>query len=78
MRSQFDAQKFSLTCKIWRNMHNLTVRDMVELCGMATSTYGFVESGDRAPTMAEFSHLCELMSFDAAFFFKTPEKGKNG
>jgi len=78
MRNQFDAIKFSVTCKIWRNMHGFTAKEMAEMNGMATSTYSFVETGDRLPTMAEFGHLCETMSFDASTFFKTSEKHVNG
>lgn len=78
MRNQFDAMKFSVTCKVWRNMNGFTVAQMAELNGMATSTYGFVEMGDRTPTMAEFSHLCNTMGFEAKEFFKTSERGNNG
>jgi len=78
MRNQFDGLTFSVTIKIWRNMHGFTAAQMAELAGMAASTYSFVETGDRTPTMAEFSHLCALMEFEAARFFKTPERVKNG
>ena len=78
MRSQFDGMKFSITCKIWRNMNGFTAYDMAQMNGMSASTYSFVENGDRTPTMAEFGHLCETMSFDANAFFKTPERAKNG
>lgn len=77
MRNQFDGLKFSLTCKIWRNMHGFTAHDMAEMNGMAASTYSFVENGDRTPTMAEFSHLCNTMTMEAKDFFKTPEKGNH-
>jgi len=78
MRNQFDGLKFSITCKIWRNMNGLTAAEMAQLNGIATSTYSFIENGDRTPTMAEFSHLCNTMAFDASAFFKTPEKPHNG
>ena len=78
MRNEFNALKFSLTCKIWRNMNGFTQRDVSTTCNIATSTYAFIETGDRPPTMAEFSHLCNLMGFEAAEFFKSPEKTKNG
>jgi len=74
MRNQFDGVKFALSCKIWRNMNGLTARDMAELNAIPTSTYSFIENGDRPPTMAEFGNLCNTMQFEAAFFFKTPEK----
>jgi len=74
MRNQFDGEHFRVYLKIWRNMHNLSVSDVMELTGMARSTYSFYESGDRAPDLAHFSRLCQLMSVDAAEFFKTPEK----
>lgn len=78
MRNQFDGLKFSVTCKVWRNMHDFTQAEMAELSHIATSTYSFIENGDRTPTMAEFSHLCQLMNFNSEAFFKTPEKGYNG
>lgn len=77
MRNTFDAVKFSVTVKVWRNMNGLTLRDMCELCGMSSSTLNFVENGERTPTMAEFSHLCDLMQFEACMFFKTSEKRSN-
>jgi len=77
MRNEFDAVKFAVACKRWRNMHYLTAHDMAELNAMAASTYSFVENGDRPPTMGEFSKLCKTMGFEAAFFFKTPEKSQN-
>ena len=78
MNNQFDGLKFSVTCKVWRNMHNLTQAEMGELTAIATSTYSFIENGDRPPTMAEFSHLCQLMTFNAEAFFKALEKVRNG
>jgi len=74
MKTEFDVVRFSITLKVWRNMNGFTSREVAEAAGMAASTYSFVETGDRAPTMAEFSHLCSLIGFDAATFFKTPEK----
>lgn len=74
MRNQFDGLRFSLTCKIWRNMNHFTIAQMAKLNGMVTTTYDFVENGGRTPTMAEFEHLCDTMGFDAKDFFKTPEK----
>jgi transcriptional regulator with XRE-family HTH domain len=59
-------------------MNGLTQRDVAELNGFATSTYNFIENGERTPTMAEFSHLCAMMGFDAQDFFKASEKVKNG
>lgn len=57
-------------------MNGFTSVQMAELNGMASSTYSFVETGDRPPTIAEFSHLCATMGFDASDFFKSPQNGK--
>ncbi len=76
MKTQFDALKFSLTIKIWRNMNGFTQRDVAMAANIATSTYSFIETGDRLPTMAEFGHLCGIIGFDAQEFFKTPQKDK--
>ncbi len=73
MKTQFDALKFSLTCKIWRNMNGFTQRDVASSANIPTSTYAFIENGDRLPTMAEFSHLCALTGFEPTEFFKRPE-----
>jgi transcriptional regulator with XRE-family HTH domain len=54
-------------------MHGFTQRDVAASTGISTSTYGFIETGDRTPTMAEFSHLCFVMGFEASEFFKKPE-----
>jgi len=78
MKNQFDAVKFAITVKVWRNMNGFTLRDMCELCGMEIPTVKFVENGDRTPTMDEFSHLCDLMGIEAACFFKTAGMDKNG
>lgn len=75
MKSQFNGLKFQLTCKIWRNMNGFTRRDIAAFTGIPTSTYAFIESGDRSPTVAEFSNLCQMMGFDAQEFFKKSEKG---
>ncbi len=78
MKSAFDALKFMITLKVWRNMNGLTQRDVGELTKIPTSTYAFIENGDRPPTMAEFTVLASLMSFEPCDFLKTPEKAKNG
>lgn len=71
----FDSVKFAVTCKVWRNMNGFTSAQMAELNGMATSTYSFVETGDRLPTMAEFCHICDTMGFEPREFFKKAKKG---
>lgn len=68
-KNRFDAQLFRVTLKVWRKMHQLTQQDVGNLTQIATSTYSFIETGDRAPTMAEFSHLCDMMDMDAKDFF---------
>jgi transcriptional regulator with XRE-family HTH domain len=74
MKTQFNSLKFCATLKVWRKMHGMSVTDMMDLTGIARSTYGFIESADRAPTLAEFSHLCQLMDFDAGDFFEEKTK----
>jgi len=78
MRNQFDGLRFCMAMKVWRKMHGFSVTDIMELTGIARSTYNFIESGDRAPTMAEFSRLCQLMDFEAQEFFKTLERVQDG
>jgi len=69
MQYQFNALKFSVAVKIWRNMNGLTIRDMAELNGIAPSSYGFIETGDRTPTIAEFTNLCNTIGFEPREFF---------
>ena len=78
MHNQFDGLRFCMALKVWLKMHGFSVTEVIELTGIARSTYNFIESGDRTPSMAEFSHLCQLMDFDAQEFFKTAERVQNG
>lgn len=65
----FSLIKLSVAVKIWRNMNNFTVREMAELCGIANSTYGFIETGDRAPTIAELCRIADVIGFEPKDFF---------
>jgi len=78
MHNQFDGLRFCMALKVWRKMHGFSVTDIMELTAIPRSTYNFIEAGDRPPSMAEFSRLCQLMDFEAYEFFKTPETVKNG
>jgi len=69
MKNQFNSLKFCTTLKVWRKMHNVSVTEMMELTTIARSTYNFIESGDRTPTMVEFTRLCQLIDFEASYFF---------
>lgn len=66
----FNLERLSDAAKIWRNMNNFTIAEMAELCGMATSTYGFVEQAQRCPTIAEFAHICDTINMPVERFFK--------
>jgi len=66
----FNLDRLSDAAKIWRNMNNFTIAEMAELCGMAKSTYGFVENGDRCPTIAEFANICDVIGMPIERFFK--------
>ena len=65
----FDLTKLSEALRIWRNMNNFTMAEMAEMAGIAKSTYGFIETGDRSPTIAEFSVLCDIIGFEPKEFF---------
>jgi len=69
VENQFDSLRFCMALKVWRKMHGFSVTDILELTEIPRSTYNFIESGDRPPTMAEFSRLCQLMDFSASDFF---------
>jgi len=70
----FDSNRFLATLDVWRHINGLTVRDMGELSSIATSTMGFILSGDRPPTMAEFIKLCNVIEFDPKDFFRKVTK----
>lgn len=70
--------RFAVTIKVWRKMHQLSASEMAILGTIATSTYSFIENGDRSPTMAEFSRLCQAMDMNASDFFTDKGKVKNG
>lgn len=76
-KTKFNCDRFLATMKVWRKMHGFSIFDMCELTGIARSTFGFIESGDRCPTIAELSKLCQLMDFDVAEFFDRSDV-KNG
>lgn len=75
-KTEFDAIKFLATVKIWRKMHGFSMVDMAQMCDIPLSTYSFIEGGDRTPKIVELSRLCQMMDFDVAEFFKTPENTK--
>jgi DNA-binding XRE family transcriptional regulator len=72
----FDSMKFTVTLKIWRNMNGFTSRDMADLSHIAHSTYGFIETGDRCPTIAELVNLSHTMGFEPTDFFQEDKKKK--
>jgi len=73
---QFDLTKLSVACKIWRNMNGITSADMADSAGVARSTYGFIETGDRCPTIAEMVNLSHMMDFEPTEFFTEEKKRK--
>jgi len=78
MGNEFEFDYFRVTVKVWRKMHNLSPAEMAELAGMSYARLGVIENGGGTPTMAEFTHLCDLMEEKACTFFKTPKWGQNG
>jgi len=70
MSYQFNLDKLSVALKIWRNMNNLTQAEMCELLVIAKSTYGFIEQGERAPSIAEFMSICDTIGFKPEEFIK--------
>jgi len=75
MRNQFDGLLFRTHLKVWRRMHGFTVQDVINATGIARSTYTFYEAGDRAPDLAHFSRLCQMMDVDATEFFVEVKNG---
>jgi len=70
----FDSVAFVATLKVWRKMHDLTLKDVSDLSQIAYSTLGFILSGDRVPSIAEFVHLCNVMDFDPKDFFRKAQR----
>jgi len=74
MGNEFEFDYFRVTVKVWRKMHNLAPAELAELAGVGYARLGVIENGGGTPTMAEFTHLCDLMEENACTFFKTPRK----
>lgn len=78
MKKTFDLLAFRTYLKVWRRMHEYSQADVAKSSFIATSTYSFVENGDRMPTMNEFCALCDLMDVEPTDFFVSKEKVQRG
>ena len=74
MHSQFEADYFRVTVRVWRRRVPLTIGELSELSGVSAQRIGVIENGGGTPTMAEFTHLCDLMDDKPCTFFKTSGK----
>lgn len=78
MYNLFEFDYFRVTVRVWRRRVPLTLGELSELSGVSVQRLGVIENGGGTPTMAEFTHLCDLMDERACTFFKTSEKPFNG
>lgn len=72
----FDRIMFSIYMKVWRNLHDLTMRDMAELCGIVPSAISYLEANDRPPEIETLVSICNVMSVEPCHFFRNKPKGQ--
>jgi len=78
MPKAFDSLAFRTYLKVWRKMAGFAQSHVASSANIPTSTYNFIEHGDRLPTMAEFVALCKLVDADPVDFFVPEGRLKNG
>lgn len=71
----FNIERFASMIEVWLHFHQLTMREMSELTAIGQSTLYALKSGQYAPTMAQFTAICNVMSMPPETFFKKA-KGK--
>jgi len=74
MNNIFEFDYFRVTVRVWRRRVPLTIGELSELSGVSAQRIGVIENGGGTPTMAEFTHLCDLMEENPCTFFKTARK----
>jgi transcriptional regulator with XRE-family HTH domain len=67
---EFDFNRFSVTIDIKCGMSNLTNAELAELAGVGASTLYAIKNGSKAPSMAEFCHLCDLFDLAPSKYFE--------
>ncbi len=77
MRSMFEADYFRVTVRVWRRRVPLTIGELAELSGISPQRLGVIENGGGTPTMAEFTHLCDLMDEKPTLFFRVEGVPRN-
>ncbi len=70
MHNAFEFDYFRVTVRVWRRRVPLTIGELSELSGVSAQRLGVIENGGGTPTMAELTHLCDLMDEKACTFFK--------
>ncbi|HSS97578.1 MAG TPA: helix-turn-helix transcriptional regulator [Terriglobales bacterium] len=69
-KTVFEADYFRVTVRVWRRAKQFTIADLSELTDISPQRLGVIENGGGAPTIAELSHLCEVMDESVTTFFK--------
>jgi len=67
----FDGLRFSVTIEVECQHTNLTNAEIAELAGIGASTLYAIKNGTKTPSMAEFTHLCNIFDLSPLSFFKT-------
>lgn len=70
----FDYASFRAYLKIWRNLHDLTLKDFAEMLGIGQSSLAFYEGGDRIPDIPTFIIMCNVMEVEARSFIVPKER----
>lgn len=72
---QFNVDRFAVMIELGAKVHNLSMRELSELTGIGESTLYQLKKGEYAPTMVQFTRVCDAFEIDPASFFKNT-KGK--
>lgn len=75
LKFYFDRVEFAVYMRVWRRLHELSIKEMGELTGLAYNTINGVERNENAPQMESFVILCSTMDADPKQFFKTSSSG---
>ena len=75
---QFNVDRFSVMIELWLSMHDMTNAELAELAGIGVSTLYGLKKGEYAPSMAQFTNICNVTNIPPETFFKKVVKsGRN-
>lgn len=66
---QFNLDKFSMAIELKRAMVGITISDLAVLTDIGASTLYGIKSGAYAPSMAQFTSICNWLELEPRMFF---------